>query len=219
MVNINRQPPDNSMQEFKTSTGNSLWGFFILAISFTGLFYLLVFLTTDFRLTQISFSAWLIIFSAYAVLAYLYTGFTNNDILVFDDRIEIVNRLPLFKKHYRFQLDKIKSMKFRHEWTETFGKSIKPSFFKYIVTQLLAPCFFPADYKWIRVCADKDYKFYCFGIEMDYYDNEGPLFEDLFNQLAGKGVNVSWTDTTGIYYSQMTKNAENKKLQTGKAGT
>ncbi len=198
------------MQEFKSKIGSSFATFFILTISFLGLLFLLLFLTTNFRLTQITFSGWLIIFLTYCILAYLYTGFTNNDILLFDNKIEIVNKLPLFQKHQSFQLDEIKSVKFRHEWTETFGKNIKPNFLKFVVTQFLAPCFFPPDYKWIKITADKDYKFYCFSIEMDYYDNEGPLFEDLFTKLADKGVNVSWTDTSDIYYSQMTKNIKNK---------
>jgi len=201
------------MQEFKSKIGNSFGTFFILTVSSLGSLYLLFFLTTDLRLTQITISGWLAIFLTYCILAYLYIGSTNNDILLFADRLEIVNRLPFFRKHHTFQLDKIKSVKFRHEWTETFGKSIKPNFLKYIVTQFLAPFFFPADYKWIRVSADKDYKFYCFGIEMDYYDNEGLLFEDLFNKLADRGVNVSWTDTSDVYYSQMTRNIENKNQQ------
>ncbi len=201
------------MQEFKSKISNSLGTFFLLTISLLGLLYLLLFVTTGYKLTQIKFSGWLIFILIYCTLTYLYAGLTNNDIILYTDRLDIVNRVPFFKKHHSFQLDNIKSVTFRHEWTETFGKNIKPNFLKYIVTQFLAPLFFPTDYKWIRVSADKDYKIYCFGIEMDYYDNKGPLFEDLFTKLSNKGVNVSWTDTTDIYYSQMTKNIESKNQQ------
>jgi hypothetical protein len=201
------------MQEFKSKTGSSFGAFFMLTISFLGLLFLLLFLTTNFRLTQITFTGWFVIFLSYCILAYFYMGLTNNDIFLFDNKVEIINQLPLFKKHHSFQLDEIKSVKFKHEWTETFGKNIKPNFLKFVVTQLLAPFFFPTDYKWIKVSADKDYTFYCFGIEMDCYDNEGPFFEDLFNQLADKGVNVSWTDTSDVYYSQMTNNIKHKNEQ------
>lgn len=199
------------MQEFKSKIGNSLGTFFILTISLFGLLYLVLFLTTNFRLTQISFSGWLAIVVIYFVVSYLYAGLSNNSIFLFDNRLEVVNRLPFFRKHYTFQFDKIKSVKFRHEWTETFGRSIKPNFIRYILNEWIAQFLFPTDFKWIRISADKDYKFYCFGIEMDYYDNDGPLFEELFTKLLDKGVEVSWTDTSDIYYSQMTKNIENKK--------
>lgn len=201
------------MQEFKSKVGSSLRTFLLLTISFLALCYFLLVLTINFKLPQITFPEWLVIVLIYSTLAYIYAGFTNNNILVFENRLEIVNRLPLFKKHHSFQFDQIKSVKFKHEWTETFGKNIKPSFLKYIMTEFLTTFIFPTDFKWIRVSAVKDYKFYCFGIEMDYYDNKGPLFEDLYKKLAAAGVAVSWTDTTNLYYSQMTPNTENTKQQ------
>ena len=82
------------------------------------------------------------------------------------------------------------------------------------MTEFFVIAFFPYDYKWIKVKADKDYQFYCFGLEMDYYDNEGPHFEELFVTLAEKNIKVSWTDTSDIYYKQMTKNVESKKQET-----
>jgi acyl-coenzyme A synthetase/AMP-(fatty) acid ligase len=100
----------------------------------------------------------------------------------------------------------------------TFGRKIKPRVIKYIVTQWIAPFFFPPDYKWIKIHTNRTYKFYCFGIEMDYYENEtNTVFEELYKVLADKGVNVSWTDTTDSYYLQMTQNNVND-IQGGKKG-
>jgi hypothetical protein len=204
------------MQEFKSKIGNSLGGFFILTISFFGLLYLTIFLASNFRLTQVTFLGWLIVVLMYSILSYLYVGLVNNDILLFDNRLEIVNRLPLFKKHKIFYFDKIIFVKFKHEWTETFGENIRPKPLRYIFKELLAPLFFPIDYKWIKIGVEKNYKFYCFGLTMDFCENETePVFEHLFIQLAEKGVNVSWTNTSDVYYSQMTKNLEdkNKKMR------
>lgn len=114
------------MQEFKSKIGSSFATFLILSISFLGLLYLLLFLTTNFRLTQITFLGWLAISLTYFLLAYLYTGLTNNDIFLFDNKIEIVNLLPLFKKHHSFQLDEVKSVKFRHEGQRRSAKILSP---------------------------------------------------------------------------------------------
>lgn len=162
------------------------------------LLYLIFYLSTDFRLSSITMPVWIIIILFIFIISYLYTGLTNNDVLVANNSIEIVNRMPLFKKRISFQYDKIRLIKFRHEWTETFGESIKPLFLKYILTGWIAPFFFPTDYKWINVSADKDYIFYCFGIERDFFENEEPCFEDLFNELSKKGVNVRWTNNLDI---------------------
>jgi len=202
------------MQEFKSKIGNSLGTFFLLTICYLPLFYFILFLTTNFRLTQITFLGWTIVVMTYFAIGYLYAGLTNNDIRVFDDRLEIVNKLPLFKKHVVFNFDKINSIIFKHEWTETFWNNIKSKLIKNVVTEFFVIAFFPYDYKWIKIKTDKDYQFYCLGLEMDYYDNEGPHFEELFNALAEKKIKVSWTDISDIYYQQMTKNIESKKQQT-----
>ena len=186
--------------------------FLIHLLCYSGVLYLILLFGTDFRLHQLSWIGWAGIFVSYAVLAYVYAGFANDDILLYADRIEIVNRIPLFRKHYSFQIDQVESVKFRHEWTESFGKNIKPGLLKYIMSPFLATLFFPADYKWIKISTNKTYTFYCFGVDMDYYDNNGPIFEDLFNKLAEKGVNVSWTDTPDTYYSHMEKNKGKNRM-------
>ena len=45
---------------------------------------------------------------------------------------------------------------------------------------------------------------------MDYHDNNGPLFEDLFIQLAEYGVKVRWTRVPDQYYQGLTEKAEEK---------
>ena len=201
------------MKEFRSNTWNGLFTFFILTVPISAIISLTLYFTLNFKLTQIGFLGWIIIVFAYSIIAYVYTGFTNNDILVFDNRIEIVNKMPLFKKQVAFYLNKIELVTFRHEWTETFGKNIKPKILKTLIKDWFVSFIFPWDYKWIKVKTDKEHKFFCFGLSMDYYDNDEIVFEDLFYELAKKQIKVTWTDTTENYYKQMTLKIEQLKKQ------
>ena len=198
------------MKEFKSSIGNTISLFFFQTGLLLFLIYVALYIFTDFHLTQISFLGWLLFFSLYLIIMYLYAGFTNNDILVFDDRLEIVNRIPLFKKRRVFRFENINSIKFRHQWQETFGSNIQPTFLQYVI-KFFPELFFPAHYKWIKIKANKEYKFYCFGIEMEYYENEKePVFEDIFQLLSLKGLDVCWTNNTDKYYQSMNESALKK---------
>ena len=201
------------MQEFKSKIGNSLGTFFLMTLCDLLIIYAILYFTTNFSLTDITILGWTLLIVIYVLICYLYAGLTNNNIIVFDNRLEIKNELPLFKKHKIFQFENIKSVTFRHEWTATLTSKINSKFIKLFVTEFTASWFFPTDYKWIKIESDKDYKFYCFGLEMNFYDNEEPYFEDLFHCLADKQINVSWTNTTDKYYSQMTKKVELNKLK------
>lgn len=177
----------------------------------TGLCLMSLVFAVDLSIADISLMTWSIIICSLLILSYLYSGVTNNDVIVFESEIKIINRVPLFKRELSFSFSEIKEIKFRHDWTETFGKKMKPSILKYFLTNLLPSFFVPADYKWVEISCAKKYRFYCFGIEVDYYENEKPAFEDLFKLLHTKGVNVNWTNSTGIYYSQMKETAISKK--------
>jgi hypothetical protein len=192
------------MKEFKSYIWNGLFTFFILTIPISAIVFLTLFLTLHIKLTQIDLPSWVFITLIYSFLSYFYAGLTNNNIVVYDDKLEIVNKIPLFKKKVTFEYDKINLVTFRHEWTQTFGRKIKPKILKTIIKDWIVSFVFPWDYKWIKVKTDKEHKFLCFGLSMDYYDNDQIVFEDLFYELAQKGLKVEWTNTTEPYYKEMT---------------
>jgi hypothetical protein len=94
------------MQEFKSKTGTSLGNFVLMTLPLCGLLYILLHLTINLKLAQITVAGWLIIGFMYSAVLYLYAGFTNNNILVFENRLEVVNNLPLFKKRVVLSLIK-----------------------------------------------------------------------------------------------------------------
>lgn len=174
------------------------------------LFFLLKFLfNVDFL--SIAVMYYVLFFVCYILFTYIYLGKTNNDFVVFEDRIEIINKLPFFKRKTVLHFNEIKSIVFRHEWTESIRNKIKPPNLSFLLSDFLLPLFFPYDYKWIRFTTEKNYIFYCFGLEFDYYDNEGPLIEGLFHKLGDCGLNVSWTNIELNYYAGMMKNMRERR--------
>lgn len=201
------------MKVFKSLVGAAIVEFLILAVGYSVLIFLIFSVLLGFNLYQLLNQNWGIILIIYTTACYIYTGLSSNDIILYDDKIEIVSNIPLFKKHLSFPLSEIQSVQFRHEWAETSIKFTKSIFWDYTISFLLSHFLFfllPTKYKWIKVTTDQTYKFYCFGIEMDNYDNadSGLLFEDLFFALAHKGIIVSWTDNSDHYYQQMNKQAK-----------
>jgi len=200
------------MQIFKSSKGVVIL-FILQSFLWFSSFCLLLHIFSGFQLSHISFLHWMWISILYLFICYCYAGFFNNDILVFDDRIEVVNTLPLFKKHMSFSFENIKSVTFRHDYRETFGNNIKSELLKQFA-EFFFDLVFPPYYKWIRVQAGKEYKFYCFGIETDYYERVDSLvFEDLFRLLAEKGIAVKWTNHTEAYYLSMNDSVKNKVIE------
>ena len=151
---------------------------------------MLTFLFNGFELPAFDYQ-YLFLLIPYLVAIYCYAGLFNNDVIVNETGIEIVNRVPLFKKSRKFDFTSIQSITLRHDWTETYGRNIQTRWIKLMVKEL-ALLVFPWDYKWIKIVADKEYTFYCFGIEYDYFDNKGPLFEDLFSYLKKYHSQVQW---------------------------
>ncbi len=151
---------------------------------------ILTFLFNGFELPAIHYQ-YLFLLIPYLAAIYCYAGLFNNDVIINETGIEIVNRVPLFKKSRKFDFTSIQSITLRHDWTETYGRNIRTRWINLIVKEL-ALLVFPWDYKWIKIATDKEYTFYCFGIEYDYFDNEGPLFEDLFSYLKNYHPQVQW---------------------------
>lgn len=180
---------------------NALLGFF----NFLGLKYLC---KIDF--SDINYQYYILAASLYAVLSYIYLGIVSHDFVVYNDRIEVLNRIPLFEKERAFYYKDIKLVFFRHEWTEELTEKFKLGIFGFLFKEMIIQSVIPPDYKWIKIVTDKPNKFYCFGLEFDYYDNKGPLIEDLFFKLYDYGVKVRWTNIELNYYASM-MNRVNKK--------
>ncbi|NOS90838.1 MAG: hypothetical protein HOP30_02845 [Cyclobacteriaceae bacterium] len=152
---------------------------------------MLTFLFNGFELPAFHYQ-YLFLLIPYLAAMYFYAGLFNHDVVVHETGIEIVNRVPLFKKTTKFEFASIQSITLRHDWTETFGTNFRIPWIKSAAKEL-ALLLFPWDYKWIKIVTDQEYKFYCFGIEYDCYDNEGPVFEDLFSDLTKHYSHVKWT--------------------------
>ena len=190
----------------KSKIGNSLVGLIgehIFAVIVIGG---LIYFINGFRLPDIHWT-YLFLLIPYSLGIYIYAGLFNNDILIDNAKIEIINNVPLFKKRISFDFSTIKTITLRHDWTETFGQRIKSRNLKYILLQLTRTLF-PYNYKWIKIETDKEYKFYCFGIDHDYYDNDGPLFEDVYKTLRRKHKSVKWTNDSDPYYVGLIKMTE-----------
>jgi hypothetical protein len=147
----------------------------------------------------------------YAILTYVYIGLVNHDFIVFKDKIEVINRVPFFRNKKVFKYEDIKLIQFRHEWTEEFEEKFKLGIFGFLIRETVIQSFIPPDYKWIKIVSDRNYKFFCFGLEFDYYDNEGPLIEELFYQLADYGIDVRWTNVKLNYYAGMMNKVNEKR--------
>lgn len=180
------------MTVFKSKIENALGTFFIISLFYGFCFWVLSTLVPEIRAL---FPDWKFLLIFYLIIGYVYAGMTNNDLMVHDNRLEIINHLPLFKKRLEIPFDQIEAVKFKSEWTEIFEKMTPRLGLQLFLIQF-AGLFFPFDYKWIKISGKKSYTVYCFGLERDYYSNKGPLFEDLFDNLAKKGLNVSWTESS-----------------------
>ncbi len=186
------------MAVYKSKINYSLTTLMALHVCWMFILGVLILFFNPTAFTAFRFSYSLLLFP-HAMAIYAYAGLFNNDVIVCETGIQMVNRVPLFKKTTRFEFSSIQSISLRHDWTETFGTNIRIPWIK-VIAKELALLFFPWDYKWIKIVADKEYTFYCFGIEYDYFDNEMPYFEDLFLELKKRHAHVRWTNNTSSYY-------------------
>ncbi|HEY9048688.1 MAG TPA: hypothetical protein VIN08_22440 [Ohtaekwangia sp.] len=151
------------------------------------------YLINGFSLPSVEKNVIILASAIYLVLVYIYLGVTNHTFVFTDQTLEVENRLLFFRMRQSFPLRQIKQVLFRHDWTETAGKEIKIGIFRTAVRWTMH-LFFPFDYKWIEITTTRSFRFYCFGLDYDYFDNEGPLFEDLFKALKSRGIRVGWTN-------------------------
>lgn len=161
-----------------------------------------VYITNDFSLPEIDVQLSLAFLGLYLLGVYSYLGITNNDFLLTDDTLEVVGKVPFFRRRRKFSLYDINLVLFRHDWTDTVGEDIKPRIVQFFVKEI-SQLLFPFDYKWVEITTRHTFRFYCFGLSYNYFDNKGPLFEDLHKALRAKGIPVKWTR----YASVLTANS------------
>ena len=207
-----KQVESNRIEEYPSRIKNSISTFFLLTLFYVPVIFLILHWTIGFKLGEISLLGWTLFILPYTCICWTYLGLTNNNIIITEKEIKIVNTISFFKKETILEIEKIKSITFKHEWTEIFETNNRLKKISWL--DFIAMSVFPYDYKWIRIIADKTYKVYCFGLEMDYYDNESPHFEELFYSIANKKIEVRWTNSVSNYYVGMNQYAENKKAET-----
>jgi hypothetical protein len=140
------------------------------------------------------------------VMSYTYISLTNNDIKLDQNTIEFERKLFPFKRTVNFNLKDVLEITMQHDWTDTILENLKPKFLKYLIVEWVLKMILAEDYKWVKITtSEKSYKFYCFGLEHDYYDNPKPYFEDLYLELAKHQLNVNWTKNNDIYYKGITE--------------
>ena len=202
------------MKVFKCYIFVSIIELILLTLGYSIVIYLVSYYLLDFTFSQISPLTWWIILLLYFSACYCYIGISNNDIVLYDDRLEIISKIPFFKKHQSFPLAEIQYVQFRRDWTDTIWQPINSVFLGVLVKLLsdyILSFLLPFNYKWIKVTTDREYRFYCFGLEMEYYDSQMPTtFDELFYDLANKKVKVRWTDNSEPNYAFMNREAEKR---------
>lgn len=193
--------------EFRNNYGFSVIGFVLTSVSYVFVLFLIVLILNGFSIPQIDKQIIIGFLFIYLLSLYIYLGKTNFDFTLSNDEIKITNRLPFFQKTEFIKLKDIHRVLFKHDWNDTYNIQPNRSYFMKQLYNLLRT-FIPYDLKWIKVTTDKTRKYNCYGIEFDYWDNEGLLIEDLFLELSEKGICVEWTDDTDKYFKHMNEQAK-----------
>lgn len=154
-----------------------------------------VYIYNHFSIPEIDARLAIAFFVLYLLGVYSYLGITNNDFILTNDTLEVVGKVPLFRRRRKFLLYDINIAVFRHDWTDTVGVHIKPRILQFFVKEI-SQLVFPFDYKWVEITTNHTFRFYCFGLQYNYFDNKGPLFEDLHKALRRKGIPVKWTKSS-----------------------
>lgn len=185
--------------------------FIVLRLALLGIFGFVVirFLLKVDIVEALNFDLMVIAVSTLIFLILVYALSVNNDIVLLDHQIIIRKRLLFYTKERFINFSEIEQIQLKHDWTETIASNLKPPFLKYILVEWILQTLFSPDYKWIKVKTNKEtLKYFCFGIEYDYYDNPRPHFDDLYFDLAKRGIPVEWTNNTHLYYRELRNRKE-----------
>jgi hypothetical protein len=161
---------------------------------------------------ELSSFNWILIGIFTIVFIITYLSLTNTDIKILKNEIKFSGKLLLSKKNTKFSLDEIIEITMKHDWAETVLADFKPKFLKFIIVEWILKTARNEEAKWIKVKTKSgDYKFYCYGIEYDCYDNPKPHFEDLYFEFAKLNLEVNWTENNDVYYKNLKQRKEFNK--------
>lgn len=156
-----------------------------------------------------NFSTIIILLAALSILILIYAISVNNDIIIGEDKIIIRKRLIFYEKKKSINIADVQGILLKHDWTETVASKLKQPLLRYFFVELILQTLFPPDYKWIKIKTNSEtVKYFCFGLEYDYYDNPRPHFDDLYFDLARRGINVEWTNDSDPYYQDLRRRKE-----------
>ena len=195
------------MKLFKSKIWNSFF-YLILKLVFICvlIFPLIAFTELKGMFFELSSYNWMVIGIFITLCIIIYLSLTNTDIKILGNEIEFNGKLLLSKKKTKFSLDEISEITMKHDWTETVLAEFKPRFLKYIIVEWVLRTIRNEEAKWVKVKTKKgEYKFNCYGIEYDCYDNPKPHFEDLYFDLAKLNLEVNWTENNDLYYKDLEK--------------
>ena len=158
---------------------------------------------------ELSSDNWLLVGICATLFIITYLSLTNTDIKILENEIEFNGKLLLSKKKTKFSLHEISEITMKHDWTETVLSDFKPKFLKYIIVEWILKTVRNEEAKWIKVKTKSgEYKFNCYGIEYDCYDNPKPHFEDIYFDFAKLNLEVNWTENNELYYKDLKKRKE-----------
>lgn len=190
------------MNEFKSSVFDSIFSKGIRNAGQMVILYLICWMTDYSGL--ITFQRLLLgIAGFYVPLAFIQIFLTNNDLIIEEE--EIIIRSSLFKgiRKKRFRKEEIEEIIFKDEWSETFMSRNYPSIIRLAILYLALFWIIPPEYKWIKIKtkSKKEFKYYFFGMNYDFYDNtKKVIFEDIFIELAKRNIKVKWKSTKNSYF-------------------
>lgn len=202
------------MKSFKSKIWRSLL-YLILKLVFICVltFPIIAFTKLKSVFLELSFYNCVIIGVSTTLLIITYLSLTNTDIKILGNEIEFNGTLLMSKNKTKFSLDEISEITMKHAWTETVLDDFKPRFLKYIIVEWILKTIRNEEAKWIKVKTKKgEYKFNCYGIEYDSYDNPKPHFEDVYFDLAKLNLDVNWTENNHFYYEDLKKRKETINL-------
>ncbi len=112
------------MEKFKSKISNALILHLLRSVFVSGMMYGISNVVFE-RDILMNINSLIILTILFLSFTYVFIGITNNDIYVFEDRLEIKNRIPLFRKTAVFKLNDISSVVFRDDWTENLNRRNK----------------------------------------------------------------------------------------------
>lgn len=146
----------------------------------------------------ITFNWWFLLACIpYFIIWYVILSYADNSINVSETFFSISKSNLLFQESELIQKDEIEFIELKYNWIDGIFPSSRFLFYITFPLVMILPYILPAFYKLIIVhYKDGHYKrFYCFGIEEDYYTNsESDTFENLVRTFYKLDYEIKMTN-------------------------